>query len=107
VQQAHRGLENWKKVRGLTVVLTLGGYLFEIKGHPDGLRSAQVPIDAQKLGTVIWPFPHRGSRGHFAASHVWLESDAGVRGQELTDPRNDHAGHTRATPRDDLYRSGQ
>ena len=44
VQQAHGGLENWKKVRGLTVVLTLGGYLVEIKGHPDGLRSAQVLV---------------------------------------------------------------
>ena len=102
VQEAHGGYPEWKKVRGLTVILTLGGYLFEIKGHPDGLRSAHVFIDAQKPGTIIWPFPHRRHRGHFAAGRVWLQSDAAARGQELAEPRHAYACHTRSTPWNDL-----
>jgi hypothetical protein len=35
---AHEGLERWREVRYLDVQLSVSGGLFQIKGHPEGLR---------------------------------------------------------------------
>jgi hypothetical protein len=40
--EARGGFDKWKGVTGVDLRLTLGGYLFEIKQHPDGLRTALV-----------------------------------------------------------------
>ena len=61
--EAHGGLENWKGVTGVDLRLTLGGYLFEIKQHPDGLRTALVKVDARRPRRLIVPFRERGKRG--------------------------------------------
>jgi hypothetical protein len=62
VLEAHDGLENWKKRRRRRLRLTLGGFLFEIKQHPDGLRTALVKVDARRPRTLISPFPEKGKR---------------------------------------------
>ena len=36
---AHGGLERWREVRYLDVRLSVSGGLFQIKGHPEGLRN--------------------------------------------------------------------
>lgn len=58
--EAHGGLENWKGVTRVDFRLTLGGHLFEIKQHPDGLRTALVKVDARRPRTLIVPFPEQG-----------------------------------------------
>lgn len=100
--EAHGGLERWRKVKRITVRLTLAGYLFEIKQHPDGLRTALVQVDAQRPRTLITPFPTRGSRGLYEDGKVRIQTDAGSLVSELETPRTAYEGHQRATPWNDL-----
>jgi hypothetical protein len=58
--------------------LTLGGYLFEIKQHPDGLRTALVKVDARRPRTLIVPFPEQGKRRIYQEGKVWVQTDAGA-----------------------------
>jgi hypothetical protein len=57
---AHGGFNNWKCVAGVDLRLTVGGYLFEIKQHPDGLRTALVKVDTRRPRTLIVPVPAAG-----------------------------------------------
>jgi hypothetical protein len=99
---AHGGLENWKRVVGVDLRLTLGGYLFEIKQHPDGLRTALVKIDVRQPSTLIAPFPEKGKRGIYRGGEVWIQTDAGAVIEELPQPRLAYEGHERRTPWNDL-----
>jgi hypothetical protein len=100
--EAHGGLENWKRVIGVDVRLTLGGYLFEIKQHPDGLRSALVKVDARRPQTLIVPFPQKGKRGIYQQGRVWIQTDAGSMVEDLPTPRTAYEGDERRTPWNDL-----
>ena len=100
--EAHGGLKNWKSVTGVDLRLTLGGYLFEIKQHPDGLRTALVKVDAHRPRTLIAPFPEKGKRGIYQDGKVWIQTDAGAMVEELPTPRTAYEGHERRTPWNDL-----
>ncbi len=102
VLHAHGGLDNWRSVIGIDVRLTLGGYLFEIKQHPDGLRTALVKVSARRPRTLIVPFPAKGRRGIFQDGKVWIQADEGTVIEELSEPRTAYAGHERRTPWNDL-----
>ena len=93
--EAHGGFDNWKCVTGVDLRLTLGGYLFEIKQHPDGLRTALVKVDARRPRTLIVPFPQQGKRGIYQEGKVWVQTDAGAMVEELPAPRTAYEGHER------------
>jgi hypothetical protein len=95
VLEAHGGFDNWKGVTGVDLRLTLGGYLFEIKQHPDGLRTALVKVDACRPRTLIVPFPEQGKRGIYQDGKVWVQTDAGAMVEELPAPRTAYEGHER------------
>jgi hypothetical protein len=100
--EAHGGLDNWKGVTGVNLRLTLGGYLFEIKQHPHGLRAALVKVDARRPRTLIVPFPERGKRGIYQEGKVWVQTDTGAMVEDLPAPRTAYEGHQRSTPWNDL-----
>jgi hypothetical protein len=102
VLDAHGGIENWKSVVGVDLRLTLGGLLFEIKQHPDGLRTALVKVDARRPRTLISPFPKKGKRGIYQDGKVWIQTDAGGMVEQLPTPRTAYEGHERRTPWNDL-----
>jgi len=45
---AHGGMECWRKVIRLDVRLSVSGFLFQIKGHPEGLHDVVAHIDPQR-----------------------------------------------------------
>lgn len=47
---AHGGMERWRKVIRLDVRLSVSGFLFEIKGHPEGLHD--VVSDRGRMTTL-------------------------------------------------------
>jgi hypothetical protein len=100
--EAPGGLDNWKGVTRVDLRLTLGGYLFEIKQHPDGLRTGLVKIDARRPRTLIVPFPEQGKRGIYQEGKVWVQTDAGAMVEELPAPRTACEGHQRSTPWNNL-----
>ena len=102
VMDAHGGLENWKTVDGVDLRLSLSGFLFEIKRHPNGLKGASVKVDAKQPRTVIAPFPEVGERGIYQGGKAWIQSDPGQIVEELPEPRTAYEGHERHTPWNDL-----
>jgi hypothetical protein len=67
---------NASPVEGVELRLTLGGYLFEIKQHPDGLRTALVKVDAQRpmtkaccSVTTISPMWPRENAAHYCMDY--------------------------------------
>jgi hypothetical protein len=53
---AQGGLERWRQARQLDVRLSVSGGLFQIKGHPEGLRDVVVRIEAQRPAVTVVPF---------------------------------------------------
>jgi hypothetical protein len=102
VFDAHGGLDNWRSVTGIDVRLTLGGYLFEIKQHADGLRTALVKVSGRRPRTLIVPLPEKGKRGIYQDGKVWIQADQGNIVEELPEPRRAYAGHERHTPWNDV-----
>jgi hypothetical protein len=102
VLEAHGGLANWKHVSGIDARLSLGGYLPEIKGYPDGLRTVLVKVDTRRARSLIVPFPEKGKRGIYEGGKVRVQTDAGSVVEELLTPRNAYEGHERHTPWNDL-----
>jgi hypothetical protein len=102
VIEAHGGHENWKKVRGVDVRLSLRGKVCDIKKHPDGLRDVLVKIDPHGPRTVITPFPQRGSYGIFDGGTARIQTAAGEVIERLDAARASFEGHERATPWTDL-----
>jgi hypothetical protein len=89
--EARGGFDKWKGVTGVDLRLTLGGYLFEIKQHPDGLRTALVKVDARRLRALIVPFPDQGKREIYREGKVWVQTDAGAMVEELPAVRRQHS----------------
>ena len=102
VLHAHGGMENWTAVTGVDVRLSLSGFLFEIKTHPNGLKSALVQVDARRPRTMITPFPEMGKRGIYQDGKAWIRTDPGQVVEELPEPRTAYEGHVRHTPWNDL-----
>jgi hypothetical protein len=102
ILDAPGGLKSWKGVTGVDLRLTLGGNLFEIKQHPNGLRTALVKVDARRARTLIVPFPEQGKRGIYQEGRVWIQTDAGAPIEELPQPRTTFEEHKRDTPWNDL-----
>jgi hypothetical protein len=102
VLEAHGGMETWRSVVGVDLRLTLGGYLFEIKQHPDGLRTALVKVETRRPRALISPFPEKGKRGIYQDGKVWIQTDAGTMVEELPTPRTAYEGHERRTPWNNL-----
>jgi hypothetical protein len=102
VLDAHGGLNNWQRVTGVDLRLTLGGYRFEIKQHPDALRTALVKVDARRPYTLISPFPQKRKRGIYEDGTARIETDAGTLVEDLAAPRTSYEGHERLTPWNDL-----
>jgi len=102
VLEAHGGLDAWRRIETIDARLSLSGGLFEIKGHPDGLRDVRLKVDARRPRTVFAPFPSRGRRGVFEDGAVRIEADAGDLVSEMREPRPSFDGHVRATPWSEL-----
>ncbi len=102
VLEAHGGLDAWKRVKTVDVRMSLAGFLFEIKQHPNGLKNALVKVDAGRPRTLIAPFPTIGKRGIYQDGKVWIQDDVGLIVEELPYPRTAYEGHERYTPWNDL-----
>lgn len=102
VLAAHGGADQWNRVSGVDLRLSLSGFLFEIKQHPNGLKTALVKIDARRPRTLISPFPEAGKRGIYQDGRVWIQEDAGSVVEELPQPRTAYEGHERRTPWNNL-----
>jgi hypothetical protein len=102
--QAHGGLDRWRGVQSLDVRVSLTGYLWELKGYPEGVSDVTMRIDARRPAVTICPYSRPDRRGYFTPDRVWIEDRAGKIVEERSHPRDSFAGHVPDTPWDQLHR---
>jgi hypothetical protein len=103
---AHGGMERWREIQSIKLNVSISGYLWEVKGSPEGLSNVQVEIDARQPAVSIAPY--RSGVGHFKPDRAWIEGDNGEIREALDDPRTTFDGllATKWTPLQELYFSG-
>lgn len=99
---AHGGLDRWNAVTMLGVRFSIGGYLYTLKGHPDGLHDATMYADAKIPRVAVSPFRTAATSAHFTPERVWIQDGDGNVRAERDSPRGSFAGHALSTPWDDL-----
>jgi hypothetical protein len=102
--QAHGGMPRWKQVRRIHLQLSVTGFLFAIKGLPDGMTDILMSIDTREPAVTMSPYERSDHRGRFTPERVWIEDRSGKLVDAMDAPRESFAGHTIASPWNQLQR---
>ncbi len=98
---SHGGRDRWDQIEEITASITSGGELFERKGRPQTRSVARVKAHAPYCERH--PLDHIGAYSIYEPHRVVIKADNGKVIAEREDPRSAFAGHTFATPWDDLH----
>ena len=102
--EGHGGMTRWKAVERIHLQLSVTGFLFAIKGLPDGMTDILMSIDTRKQSVAMSPYARFDQRGRFTADSVWIEDRTGNLVEELEAPRASFEGHKLMTPWTQLQR---
>ena len=53
------------------------GWLYRLKGYPEGVPNVTMRIDARRPAVTITPYARPDGRGFFMQDRVWIEDGAG------------------------------
>jgi hypothetical protein len=101
--KAHGGLDRWQQLTEITAHVSISGTLWGRKGHPDALVDTHVKLDPHRQRITYDPFLHEGRRSVFLPDHTVIETQDGRLAAERHNPKASFAGHTSATPWDELH----
>ena len=101
--KAHGGLDRWQQLTEITAHVSISGTLWGRKGHPDALVDTHVTLDPHRQRITYDPFLHEGRRSVFLPDHTVIETQDGRMAAERHNPKAAFAGHTSATPWDELH----
>ena len=99
ILDAH-GAGQWKRFLSIEGDMSIVGGLWARKGWPDALKNVRV-IAEQQLS--YQPFTAEGLRSLYRPDLVAIDAVDGKRLKQRSNPREAFAGHTPATPWDDLH----
>jgi hypothetical protein len=102
VLEAH-GARQWKRFRSIEGDMSIVGGLWARKGWPDALKNVRVTADIAEQQLSYQPFAAEGQRSFYRPDLVAIEAFDGKRIKQRSNPREAFAGHTPATPWDDLH----
>jgi hypothetical protein len=102
VLDAH-GAGQWKRFRSIEGDMSIVGGLWARKGWPDALKSVRVTADIAEQQLSYQPFTAEGLRSFYRPDEVAIDAFDGKRIKQRSNPRQAFAGHTPATPWDDLH----
>ncbi|BAM87457.1 conserved hypothetical protein [Bradyrhizobium oligotrophicum S58] len=102
VLKAH-GAAHWKRFRTIEGDMSIVGALWARKGWPNALRKVRVTADLAQQELSYEPFTAEGLRSSYRPDLVAIDTDDGKRIKQRANPRDAFAGHTPATPWDDLH----
>jgi len=102
--QGHGGMTRWKQVKRIHLQLSVTGFLFAIKGLPDGMTDILMSIDTREQSVTMSPYSRFDLRGRYTPGRVWIEDRKGTLTEELKSPRNSFEGHTLISPWNQLQR---
>lgn len=101
VLDAH-GAGQWRRFRSIEGDMSIVGGLWARKGWPDALKNVRVTADIAEQQLSYQPFTAEGLRSFYRPDEVAIALD-GKRLKHRSNPREAFAGHTPATPWDDLH----
>ncbi len=99
---AHGGLKRWNEISKVTVVASLTGAIWFVKGQGDYLKDVVMTIDTTKE-RLVTDFPGQDKRFIFEPNHLVMQRRDGTLIQEREDPEMYFVGQLRETPWDDLH----
>jgi hypothetical protein len=103
VLDAHGGLEQWQKVKAITINCTFSGGLITQKGYP-GHHQMTLRAEATEQKTVIQGLGGNQKRRIYTPLRTVVEQTFGDSPPDIRDhPRASFAGHERATLWDDHH----
>lgn len=101
---AHGGMKRWEQVNRIHLQLSVTGFLFAIKGLPDGMTDMLMSIDCREQSVTVAPYSRSDLRGRFTPSRVWIEDRKGGLVEALDSPRASFEGHGLMTKWNQLQR---
>lgn len=101
--EAHGGAGRWKALRSIAATFSLEGSLWQAKGKGGVVVGTTARADCHRQYITCEPFIGPSTRSVFDGDGVIIESLDGRDLQRRESARAAFAGHTRATPWDDLH----
>jgi hypothetical protein len=102
ILDAH-GAGQWKRFHSIEGDMSIVGGLWARKGWPDALQNVRVTADIAEQQLSYHPFTAEGLRSLYRPDLVAIEAFDGKRLKQRSNPREAFAGHSLATPWDDLH----
>lgn len=103
VLDANGGLKRWRELRRFTVRMSIDGALFARKGKSGALANVLVEGHTGEQFLSFTGFTGPSKRGVYRPKRVTVETLGGIEIEARDAPRTAFAGHTDATPWDDLH----
>jgi hypothetical protein len=100
---AHGGLDRWNQLTEITAHVSIAGTVWGRKGHPDALVDTHVTLDPHRQHITYDPFLSPDRRSVFSPDHTTIQTHDGQTYAERHTPKAAFAGHTSATPWDELH----
>src|SRR5260370_32943888 len=100
---AHRGLERWNSLGTVTLGLSVGGALWDLKGQTGLFAKATYEADIHKQRATLGRFGSPGRRVRFMPDLLILQGEEGEVIDVRNDPRSAFAGHVTETPWDRFH----
>ncbi len=90
-------MARWNEVKRIHLLLSVTGFLFTVKGLPDGMTDVLMSIDTREQAVTMGPYVRFDHRGRYTPSRVWIEDRTGTLVDELVSPRASFEGRAPAT----------
>jgi hypothetical protein len=100
---AHGGLDRWHSYRSVSLELSVGGVLWELKGQAGLFANATYEADTHTPRATLGRFSAPDRRVQFTPDRLVLETDAGEVIESRDGPRAAFAGHVNETPWDRFH----
>ena len=100
---AHGGLDRWHSYCNVSLELSVGGVLWELKGQAGLFADATYEADTHTQRATLGRFGAPDRRVRFTPDRLVLETGAGDVIDVRDNPRRAFAGHTNETPWDRLH----
>jgi hypothetical protein len=103
VVEAQGGMARWRALKSIAATFSLEGSLWQAKGKGGVVVGTTARADCHRQHITYEPFTGPSTRSVFEDDCVLIESLDGRTLQKRENARSSFAGHTRATPWDDLH----
>ena len=99
---AHGGLDRWNQVKSITVVASVTGAFWHLKGKGDALNDVRFEVDTTRERLTM-DFAGQDKRSVFEPHRVFMQRSDGTLTGARDDPERSFDGHQLETPWDDIH----